>query len=67
MELCAANNIPVEERLYTKEELYEMDEVFIAGTGSEICPVVQIEDQLVGNGKPGEVTRLLQKLFFALV
>ena len=66
MELCAANNIPVEERLYSKEELYEMDEVFIAGTGSEICPVVQIEDKLVGNGKPGEITRLLQKLFFEL-
>jgi len=66
MELCASNNIPVEERLYSKEELYEMDEVFIAGTGSEICPVVQIEDKLVGNGKPGEITRLLQKLFFEL-
>ncbi|WP_319502877.1 D-amino-acid transaminase [uncultured Draconibacterium sp.] len=66
MELCTANNIPVEERLYSQEELYEMDEVFIAGTGSEICPVVQIEDKLVGNGKPGEVTRLLQKLFFEL-
>ncbi|WP_321373436.1 D-amino-acid transaminase [uncultured Draconibacterium sp.] len=67
MELCAANNIPVEERLYTKEELYKMDEVFIAGTGSEICPVVQIEDKLIGNGKLGETTRLLQKLFFELV
>ena len=66
MELCAANNIPVEELLYTEKELYEMDEVFIAGTGSEICPVVQIEDKLVGNGKPGEITRLLQKLFFEL-
>ncbi|WP_297093653.1 D-amino-acid transaminase [uncultured Draconibacterium sp.] len=66
MELCAANNIQVEERLYSQEELYEMDEVFIAGTGSEICPVVQIEDKLVGNGKPGEITRLLQKLFFEL-
>lgn len=66
MELCAANNIPFEERLYSQEELYEMDEVLIAGTGSEICPVIQIEDQLVGNGKPGETTRLLQKLFFEL-
>ncbi|MDX8339725.1 D-amino-acid transaminase [Draconibacterium sp. IB214405] len=67
LELCATNNIPVEERLYTKEELYEMDEVFVAGTGSEICPVVKIEDKLVGNRKPGETTRLLQKLFFELV
>ncbi|QIA08322.1 D-amino-acid transaminase [Draconibacterium halophilum] len=66
MELCAAHNIPVEERLFTQEELHEMDEVFIAGTGSEICPVVQIEDKLIADGKPGKTTRLLQKLFFEL-
>lgn len=66
-EICAANNISVEERLFTKEELLEMDEIFIAGTGSEITPVVQVDEQIIGNKKPGKVTRLIQEKFFALV
>jgi len=66
-ELCKENSIPVEERLFTKEELFQMDEVFLAGTGSEIMPVVEIDDKIVGNKKPGEITRLLQEKFFAKV
>ncbi len=67
LEICTSNNIPVEERLFTKEELFEMDEVFISGTGSEITPVVQVDNQLIGTGKPGEITRLIQQKFFNLV
>lgn len=63
LELCASNNVTVEQRLFTKEELLEMDEVFICGTGSEIMPVVQIEDHLVGDGVPGDLTRKIQQLF----
>ncbi|WP_347841084.1 D-amino-acid transaminase [uncultured Draconibacterium sp.] len=66
LEICVKNNIPFEERLFTPEELFEMDEVFMAGTGSEICPVIQIEDRKIADGKPGKVTRMLQKLFFEL-
>jgi len=67
LEICTSNNIPIEERLFTKEELFEMDEVFISGTGSEITPVVQVDNQLIGTGKPGEITQLIQKIFFDLV
>jgi D-alanine transaminase len=63
MELCAAHQIPFEERLFTKADLLEMDEVFICGTGSEIMPVVQIEDRIIGAGAPGELTRKIQQLF----
>lgn len=63
LELCASNNVTVEQRLFTQEELLEMDEVFICGTGSEIMPVVQIEDHLVGDGVPGDLTRKIQQLF----
>lgn len=66
LEICANHDIDMIERDYSLEELYDMDECFIAGTGSEITPVVQVDNQPVGNKKPGEVTRLLQKLFFEL-
>lgn len=66
LELCTANNLTVEEYLFSLEDLVEMDEVFIAGTGSEICPVVQVDHNFIGDGKPGEITRFLQKKFFEL-
>jgi D-alanine transaminase len=67
LEICAENNIPVEERAFSEEELYEMDEIIIAGTGSEITPVIQINETSVGNNKPGEITRFLQQKIFELV
>jgi D-alanine transaminase len=67
LEICAENNILVEERAFSEKELDEMDEVIIAGTGSEITPVIQINDSPVGNKKPGEITRFLQKIFFESV
>lgn len=67
LEICKANNIEVVEKLFTKQELLEMDEVFIAGTGSEITPVVQIDNEKLGDGSPGDITRLLQKYFFESV
>ncbi|MFV0592172.1 MAG: D-amino-acid transaminase [Draconibacterium sp.] len=67
LELCAANQLPVEEKLFTENELKEMDEIFICGTGSEIMPVVQADDIRIGNGEPGTVTRKIQQLFFDAV
>ena len=67
LEICAENNIPVEERAFSEKEFYEMDELMIAGTGSEITPVVQVNETPVGNKKPGEITRFLQMKFFEMV
>lgn len=67
LELCTENQIPVREELFTESELFEMDELFISGTGSEITPIVQVHDTLIGNGKPGQLTRKIQQLFFDLI
>lgn len=66
-EICKINNITIEERRFSEEELYEMEEIIIAGTGSEITPVIQVNNQSIGNKKPGDLTRFLQKKFFELV
>lgn len=67
LEICNKIGIPVKERAFSEKELYELDEVIIAGTGSEVTPVVQINDIAMGNGKPGEITILIQREFFKLV
>ncbi len=67
LEICADNNIPFEEREFSEAEMLEMDELIIAGTGSEITPAIQVNDNLIGNGKPGRITRFIQDKFFELV
>ncbi|MCM3743663.1 D-amino-acid transaminase [Sporosarcina luteola] len=63
LRLCKENGIPVEERAFTPEEMYGMDEFFITSTTSEITPVVLIDEKAVGAGMPGAVTRRLQEAF----
>lgn len=65
-EICRQNNIPVVEEGIQASNLNAMDEIMIAGTGSEISPVVKIDDYLIGEGKPGPVTRLIQEKFAEL-
>ena len=67
LEICAANHIPFEEREFSEAEMLAMDEIIIAGTGSEITPAIKINDTIIGNGKPGKITRFLQERFFELV
>jgi D-alanine transaminase len=63
-EICKANNIKVVEEGIPASELVGMDEMMIVGTGSEVTPVVQIDEMLVENGKPGPVTLFIQEKFF---
>ncbi len=64
--LCDELCIPLTERPVESSETSRFDECFITGTGSEIMPVVEIDGQSVGNGKPGPVTKRLQDEFFKL-
>lgn len=63
LQLCCSNDIPIEERSFTLEELKQADEVFLSGTTVEVMPIIEIENQKVGNGEPGPLTRKLQELF----
>lgn len=63
LKLCNEMGIPVEERAFTPDEMYTMDEFFITSTTAEITPVVLIDGKVVGSGKPGGITRRLQEAF----
>ncbi len=58
--------IDVVEQILPRELLYFADEVFMTGTAAEITPVRSVDRKPVGTGKPGEITRALQKAFFGL-
>lgn len=53
----------LEERDIDRGELDTLDEVFISASNKEIVPIIQVDDVRIGNGKPGEVTREVMRLF----
>ncbi|MEP4038553.1 branched-chain-amino-acid transaminase [Pseudophaeobacter sp.] len=55
--------IGTHKREIDRTELYLADEVFIAGTLSEIQPITTVDRQAVGTGAPGPLTRQLQDLY----
>ena len=58
---------PVVEMNIPREMLYTADEVFFTGTAAEITPVRSVDRIPVGEGKPGPVTKELQRKFFDVV
>lgn len=64
--ICTELGIPLIERPLASSETNLFDECFITGTGSEIMPVVKIDDKYVGSGKPGPITLRLQEEFFRI-
>jgi branched-chain amino acid aminotransferase len=53
----------VVERSIARAELYLADELFLSGTAAELVPVREIDDHTVADGRPGEITRVLQAAF----
>jgi branched-chain amino acid aminotransferase len=66
MELAQESGIPASEPNLTRYDLFNADECFLTGTGAEIVPVVKIDGRVIGNGKPGAVTRKLVEEYRAL-
>jgi len=67
IELARDSGIEVVEQLFTRDELYCADEAFLTGTAAELTPIREVDGHVIGAGKPGPVTTLLQKAFFDVV
>jgi branched-chain amino acid aminotransferase len=63
----ARGRFVVEERPILLEELAMADEAFLTSSSKEITPVVQIDDLIITNGKPGLRTYELEKRFSEMV
>jgi branched-chain amino acid aminotransferase len=65
----ARNEMGIEtvEASVDRTELYLADEVFFTGTAAHVSPVLEIDHRLVGDGKIGNVTKELQRLYFDVI
>jgi branched-chain amino acid aminotransferase len=62
-ELGTELGIDVREEVLLPADLETADEMFITSTTRELSPVVQVDDRVVGSGKPGPVTKRLLELY----
>ena len=62
--LARAEGIQVIEKNLTRCDLYICDEAFLTGTAAEVIGLVEIDRRVIGEGKPGPVTKLLREKFF---
>lgn len=66
LEIAERVKLPFEERIITRHDLFNANEVFLTGTAAEVIPVVKIDGRGIGEGKPGKITNMLLKDFRAL-
>src|SRR5438093_543907 len=66
MEIAEESGLKVSEPNLTRYDLFNADECFLTGTGAEIVPVVKLDGRVIGNGKPGPITKKLVGQYHAL-
>lgn len=66
LDLARHKKIEVEEKILTRHDLFNANEVFLTGTAAEVIPVVKIDGRTIGNGEPGKITQSLMKAFHDL-
>jgi D-alanine transaminase len=55
-------NIELDERPIKESEIPNLSELFLTGTTTDVTPIVKLDDRPVGQGRPGELTRKLQRV-----
>jgi branched-chain amino acid aminotransferase len=67
LEIARKRGVPCSEQILTCQDIYSADEVFLTNTGIEILPVRQADNQIIGDGKPGLLTKMLHREFLKFV
>ena len=62
--LLAASGLEMVERAFTPEEAASAKEVFTTSSGAIVAPVIALDGKPIGDGKPGPVTRRIQRLYY---
>lgn len=66
LELAKDLQIPVEERLIDRTEIYIAGESFLSGTGAQVAWIKEVDGRIISN-KIGPISQKIQNLFFSIV
>jgi branched-chain amino acid aminotransferase len=67
LELAGKLGYEVREEPFTRFEVFDADECFMTGTAAEVVPVVNLDARPIADGKPGAVTKRLNREYRQLV
>lgn len=65
LKLAEEHGLTLEERGFTVEEARNAKEAFITSASAFVMPVVEIDGQAIGDGKPGPVATRLREIYIA--
>lgn len=63
LEIAETNSIPHCEKAISKDEIKSASEIWVTSSTREIIPIVELDGNVIGNGKPGPVWKTFFKLF----
>ncbi len=66
IQMAREKGIAVKPVVMTRHDLFIADECFLTGTGAEIIPVIKVDGRVIGDGKPGKMTRELMESYHRL-
>ena len=67
IQLAEERGYKVREKRITRDEVYVADEAFFTGTAAEVTPIRELDGRIIGAGKRGPITEVLQSTYFDLV
>lgn len=62
LDIAKLEEIPAREKNLSLTELFSADEAFTTGTMGELTPILEADGRVIGDRKPGDLTRRLQDL-----
>lgn len=63
IKLANDNGIPLLEQAPTEQQLKSADEIWMSSSTKEVLPITQLDDAVVGEGKPGPVWQKIDALY----
>ncbi len=63
LKFAKSAQMEVEERAFTVEEAKAADEAFITSASTFVMPVVEVDGEALGDGKPGSVAARLREIY----
>jgi len=64
MQFMGELGLQVTEKKITRDEIYVADEAFFTGTAAEVTPIRELDGRVIGSGKRGQITEMLQTMYF---
>jgi branched-chain amino acid aminotransferase len=66
IEIAKELKIPVQEAPFVRHDIFIADECFLTGSAAEVIPVVKLDSRVIGDGKPGAITKKITERFVQL-